>query len=687
MGYDFNTTGEEFTFYSRGNFLHIYTNNEHIRLEFDDIRIIKIIVFNEQNKTKEEFLEYIFYPTSLNDLDSDIKTSDNSLCFKDILTFTLENFELEGIDLDIISLYHLGANGEKIDYKALKSFHKKYNDFFLSLEDYLGLNYKINILVQDKTIIKNLFNTYNKKYLERINLYADNSAYLLDGFVDSENKIVFFTHKTIFGSVKHEIKKIKKWIKRSKKAQIEFLTSLKKGDFIVHEDHGVGRFIDIIPIKVGEYERESLVIEYEQGDKLYVPVELLHKVDKYIGQARPKLYSLGGTTWNYIKLKVKEESKRFAKDLLNIYAQRELVELNPWQTEYSEYNEFIDNFPYKATICQEKVMSEIIKDLGLRRPMDRLVVGDVGFGKTEIAMRAALLAVLNKKQVAILCPTTVLAEQHGKNFINRFKGTDIKIEVLNRFTKKLSGTKKEKDIVNKITSGEIDIIIGTHRLLSKDIKFNKLGLVIIDEEQRFGVKHKETLKLLKISAHTLTLTATPIPRTLYLSLSGLRDISTILTPPSGRKTIDTIIREYDEKVVNKAILDELQRGGQVYYLYNRVASIETMAIKLKKMTGLSRARIGIAHGQLPSDELLKVMNDFKHGLIDILLCSTIVENGLDLPNVNTLIVHNSIQFGLGQLYQIRGRIGRGLVKAKAYFLSKKEINWSCAKSLNCFRRS
>jgi transcription-repair coupling factor (superfamily II helicase) len=454
-------------------------------------------------------------------------------------------------------------------------------------------------------------------------------------------------------------KKEKEILKKRLKSQKIFsdLKGLKPGDYIVHLDHGIGIYNEQRTINKAQY----YVLEYAQGDKLYVPFGLERKLSRYIGFSEPKISRLGTLTWIKTKRKVKEEAEKFAKELLKIYAKREIVTRPPYlRSEMVKYLK--ETFPFEETPDQEKAIQDIEKDLEKERPMDRLICGDVGFGKTEVALRAMVRVVESGYQAAMLCPTTILANQHYQNFKKRLKNLPIEVGILTRIQTK----KEQKEIIEKLKEGKIDILVGTHRILSKDVEFKKLGLLVIDDEHKFGVRQKEKLKKLRAQLDVLSLSATPIPRTLYLSLSGLREISLIQTPPPGRLPIKTFILPFSEKVIKEAIEKELKRGGQVYYLHNRIENINSVKNFLEGL--LPNVKFGIAHGRLNEKELVKVMENFQNKKIDVLIATTIIEAGLDLPNVNTLIVADSTKLGLSQAYQIRGRIGRSNVRAFAYFL-------------------
>jgi len=442
---------------------------------------------------------------------------------------------------------------------------------------------------------------------------------------------------------------------------------LEKGDYVVHNRYGIGRLLGEDDVKIREEVKRHLVVEYLGGDRLYVPYQDVHLIQKYIGfEIRPpKLFRLGSKEWQRIKERTKKGVYKLASELLQTQALRYSLTGFVFSPDANWQQEFEKTFPFKETADQLKATIETKKDMESNYPMDRLICGDVGYGKTEVAMRAAFKAVMDNKQVAILVPTTILAEQHYYNFSQRLKDFPVNVQMLSRFRTE----REQREIIEGITNGTMDIVVGTHRLLSEDIKFKDLGLVIIDEEQRFGVKDKERLKRLRLLVDVLTLTATPIPRTLYMSLMGARDMSLINTPPENRLSVSTHVAEYDEDLVRQAINRELNRKGQVFFVHNRVEDIDKIALRLQKL--FKYARIGLAHGQMPSHELEEIMVRFLQGKIDILVCTTIVESGIDVPNANTLIVNNADNFGLADLHQLRGRVGRFTQKASAYFLVPK----------------
>lgn len=440
---------------------------------------------------------------------------------------------------------------------------------------------------------------------------------------------------------------------------------LNAGDYVVHNQYGIGRFLGMQKIKVQDKPKDHLVIEYDRQEKLYVPVESMHLVQKYLAfQVRkPKLYRLGSGEWQRTKERARRGIQRLAWELLSLQAMRLSASGFAFSADTDWQQEFEETFPYEETPDQIKATSEVKQDMESAKPMDRLLCGDVGYGKTEVAMRAAFKAVMDNKQVAYLVPTTILAEQHYQNFSSRLKDFPVNIQMLSRF----KTDAEQKKIIEGLIQGSVDIVIGTHRLLSEDISFKNLGLVIIDEEQRFGVKHKEKLKRLRLATDVLTLTATPIPRTLYMSLMGARDLSVINTPPQNRLPIKTIVVEYNEDLIRQAVLRETGRKGQVFFLHNRVQDIEKVRMRLASMLPQG-TRIAIGHGQMHPKSLEAVMASFLRVEIDCLVCTMIIESGIDIPNVNTIFVNNAQEFGLADLHQLRGRVGRFNRAAYAYFL-------------------
>jgi transcription-repair coupling factor (superfamily II helicase) len=482
------------------------------------------------------------------------------------------------------------------------------------------------------------------------------------GFEYPDIRFMLITEKDIYGTGK----KGSRARKASRKPGV--LTDFKVGDYVVHENHGIGKYIGLETLMVEGRKRDYLNIKYAGTDRLYVPTDQLDLIQPYalVDDVAPKLSKLGGVEWQKTKARVNESVKKLAIDLLQLYAARQSIKGHRFAQDTDWQRQFEVSFPYEETSDQLQAAEDIKRDMESGKVMDRLLCGDVGYGKTEVAIRAAFKACMDNKQVAVLAPTTILAQQHYNTFVKRFEDFPFKIEVLSRF----KTASEQKAVVRALKEGSVDVIIGTHRLLGKDIRFKDLGLLIIDEEQRFGVSHKEMIKDIKKNVDVLTLTATPIPRTLHMSLSGIRDISVIESPPEGRFPVQTYVVENDEPLIRDCIYKEIARGGQVYFVYNRVKSMDFMVERLRAL--VPGVRIAVAHGQMGENALEEVMMGFYKNDYDLLLCSAIIENGLDIPNVNTLIVYDCDHFGLSQLYQLRGRVGRSNRKAYAYFVYRKD---------------
>ncbi len=482
------------------------------------------------------------------------------------------------------------------------------------------------------------------------------------GVILPADGLVIVTEEEIFGNRAHRAREKK--ASSITKPFLEDLRSLNVGDFVVHAEHGIGRYQGLIHKEVAGLTVDLLVVEYSGGDKLYLPVYRLNQVQKYSGgeNAQPKVDRLGGSTFLRTKSKVKKAVRQMADELLRLYAERQAQPGEAVPPITDEYRAFEATFPFDETPDQAKAIADVNKDLETDRPMDRLVCGDVGFGKTEVALRAAFRVAMAGKQVALLCPTTVLTQQHFRTFEARMRDYPITIRAMSRF----QGKKEQDDTLAQVKDGKVDVLIGTHRLLSKDIHFKDLGLLIVDEEQRFGVAHKERIKQIRAQVDVLTLTATPIPRTLQMAVSGLRDLSLITTPPLDRRAVRTIVTRFDEQVVREAVTRELSRGGQVFYVYNRVEGIYEKAQKLQELA--PNARIVVGHGQMDGATLETVMLDFVEGRYDILVATAIIESGLDIPRANTMIIDRADLFGLAQLYQLRGRVGRAKERAYCYLI-------------------
>lgn len=558
--------------------------------------------------------------------------------------------------------------------KSTQSFHNKLDLLAEEIKNLKYRGYKVVILCGTVDRGKRL-----EENLKELNIectYYDNpfreiksgQVFIMPGTISRgfeypDLKFSIISDKEVFGSHKR-----KRTMQKSKDSvRITSFTDIKVGDYVVHESHGIGKYVGIERLDVQGVKKDYLSVKYSGEDRLYIPVDQIDLIQKFIGgdSTKPKVSKLGSGDWIKTKTKVKKAIEDMAKDLLELYAMRHALKGFKFSPDGHWQKQFEDFFPYEETGDQLKCIEEIKKDMEKERPMDRLLCGDVGYGKTEVALRAAFKAVLDGKQVAILVPTTILAQQHYNTIVERFSEFPVKMEMLSRFRTPA----RQKNIINDLKTGNLDIIVGTHRILSKDIKFYDLGLLVVDEEQRFGVKHKEKLKQLKQSVDVLTLSATPIPRTLHMSMIGARDMSVIEEPPEERYPIQTYVVEYNEELIRDAIIKELRRNGQVYFVYNRVKGINKMASIIKEL--VPEARIIVGHGQMSERELEKVMIDFMSGEYDVLVCTTIIETGLDISNVNTMIINDSDKMGLSQLYQLRGRVGRSNRIAFSYFMHEK----------------
>ncbi|NLG58618.1 MAG: transcription-repair coupling factor [Gammaproteobacteria bacterium] len=563
---------------------------------------------------------------------------------------------------------------------ALKSFLASYPGRVLVAADSPGRREALQEMLQSADIRPQVLPDFNA-FLEtppEPGTPALAVAPLENGFAVDKPQVTVLTERQLFPERASQPRRARR-AGREPEAIIRDLGELAEGAPIVHEDHGVGRYRGLVVLEAGGSPAEYLEIEYAKGDRLYVPVAQLHLINRYSG-ASPEtapLHSLGGEQWTKAKRKAAEKVRDVAAELLEIHAKRMARSGLALDVDRAEYEPFAAAFPFEETPDQLAAIEAVIRDLGSSQPMDRVVCGDVGFGKTEVAVRAAFVAANAGKQVAVLVPTTLLAEQHYRNFADRFADWPIRVEVLSRF----KSTKEIKAELEKLARGEIDVIVGTHRLLQKDVKFKDLGLVIVDEEQRFGVRQKEALKALRANVHLLTLTATPIPRTLNMAMAGMRDLSIIATPPAHRMAVQTFVGEWDGAMLREAFQRELSRGGQVYFLHNDVESIGRMQRELEEL--VPEARIGVAHGQMPERQLEQVMLDFNRQRFNVLLCTTIIESGIDIPNANTIIINRADRFGLAQLHQLRGRVGRSHHRAYAYLVvpDKRSITADAKKRL------
>lgn len=496
---------------------------------------------------------------------------------------------------------------------------------------------------------------------------------LSSGFQNPQEGWVLLTEEEIFGERKRfQERKVRPWPAKAADAALSSYRELRENDFIVHVDYGVGRYRGLRHLNIWGVSNDYLFLEYLDGDKLYIPVDRLNLIQRYVGGdgKPPKLDKLGSGSWQRVKKRVKAAVSEMVKEILDLYAARQVFDGYSFPPLDRFYKEFEATFEYEETPDQIQAIEEVMKDMGRSKPMDRLICGDVGYGKTEVAIRAAYRAVMNGKQVAILVPTTVLAQQHHQTFQDRFRIYPVVIEMLSRF----KSSREQKEILQRLREGKVDIVIGTHRLLQKDVVFRDLGLVVIDEEHRFGVSHKEKLKQMRKLVDVITLSATPIPRTLQMAISGIRDLSLIQTPPENRLSIRTFVVRYDDEVIREAIHREFARGGQVFFVHHRVQNIQGMANHLKRL--VPEASLAVAHGQMREKELEKVMLQFVRREINLLVCTSIIESGLDIPTANTILINHAEQFGLADLYQLRGRVGRGNQQAYAYFLIPGDLTLS-----------
>ncbi|WP_128896593.1 transcription-repair coupling factor [Longirhabdus pacifica] len=548
--------------------------------------------------------------------------------------------------------------------RTMQEFHGQMNVLKSEMERWHKLNYTVTILASGKERTERLLRILEDYHIEQPNIINGN---LHAGFEFTGANVVVITEGEIF-SQKQKKRKTQQTQKIENAKRIKSYLELKEGDFVVHVNHGIGKFVGIGTLEVGGTQKDYMHIVYAGNDKLSVPIDQIDLVQKYVASEdkEPKLYKLGGTEWTKVKSKARKKVKDIAEDLIQLYAQRQESEGYTFSADTEYQKEFEAMFPYEETPDQLRSITEIKKDMQQPVPMDRLLCGDVGYGKTEVAIRCAFKSAIEGKQVAVLVPTTILAQQHYETFRERFSGYPFKIEVLSRFRSR----KEQNATLKGVKDGTVDIVIGTHRLLSKDVVFNQLGLLIVDEEQRFGVSHKEKLKKLKANVDVLTLTATPIPRTLHMSMLGVRDLSVIETPPENRFPVQTYVVEHSQGLVREVIEREMARGGQVYYLYNRIQGIYNIADQITSL--IPDAKVAVGHGQMKEQELEKTILDFLDGEYDVLVSTSIIETGVDIPNVNTLIVHDADKMGLSQLYQLRGRVGRSNRIAYAYFTYQRD---------------
>ena len=711
-----NKTGE---FSVRGFVIDIFpiSFTDPIRVEFWGDTVDKIKFFNTNTqRTTKEIKDITIYPNTeflvekeidkfllkQKDLPLYTDTTNISSFFNSIVIF--DDFQQLQTSYDSLleemMNYSISNNvpgntvymNDFYDIKNNKELYFNQYDDIIKNKTALNFNFKnVEFIKNDKTTINSVLNTYNKKYIlilcmsdrYKVNklidylenpdiVFTDENNILNDkiniiikkmnqGFI--YDKYAIITENDIYGS-KSEIKYKNKFRLGTK---IRNLNKLDVGDYVVHEAHGIGKYCGLKTLTKNGFKKDYLMVSYKDDDKLYIPVEKIDFISKYSAKDGivPKLNKLGGTEWQRTKLKARKRIQDMAGELLKLYAIRETTKGFAFLKDTKEQYEFEEEFPYTETEDQLKAIEEIKKDMEKDRPMDRLLCGDVGYGKTEVAFRAIFKAIMSGKQVALLCPTTILSNQHFNNAIERFKAFPINIEMLNRFVP----TKRVNVILERLKEGKVDLLIGTHRILSNDVVFKDLGLLVIDEEQRFGVTHKEKIKKYKDNVDVLTLSATPIPRTLQMSMSGLRNLSLIETPPVDRFPVQTYVLSENNQIIKDAIYKELSRDGQCFLLFNHVQDLESKKNELQKL--VPDAKIICAHGKMTKTQLEDIMNDFINKVYDVLLCTTIIETGIDIPNVNTLIVYDADKFGLSQLYQLRGRVGRTNKIAYCYLMYNK----------------
>ena len=658
-------------FYEKGESVLEYLNSNYV-IFLDEISKIKTRSLNIK-KDRENLIESLIskekeVPEAIN----------NELDFNNIEEI-LDKKQLVYVEKEDNSL-KIDCEQYKFDYKNINYYKSEIESLFKDLKTFLRKNKSVYILIETKEKAKKLKILLEEKEIpckieeklnqtiivkSRENVVTISVGTLSSGFKNYDiNQIVIVADELISG----ERKRRRITNTAFKEGEKVVFADLKQGDYVVHKRYGIGIYIGVNTLEADGIVKDYIKIKYADDAILYVPTSDLDSVRKYVGgdRIKPKINKLGTRDWEKAKAKVKNNLREVAEELIELYAKREnavgfaFSKDTPWQ------KEFEDKFPYQETDDQLRCIEEVKSDMEKSKPMDRLLCGDVGYGKTEVAMRAAFKAAMDGKQVAYLAPTTVLAEQQYQEFKKRMKDFPVRVEILNRFKTQ----KYQNEVIRKLKLGEVDILIGTHRILGKDVQFKDLGLLIIDEEHRFGVKAKEKIKQMKMSIDVLTMTATPIPRTMHMSIVGIRDMSVIYEPPYNRKPVQTYVLEYDKEVVREAIVRELERGGQVFYIFNRVENIERKADEISEL--VPEADVVFAHGQMTGSRIEDIMQEFVEGKSNVLVCTTILESGIDIPNANTIIVENADRMGLAQLYQIRGRVGRSERQAYAYITYKRD---------------
>ena len=587
----------------------------------------------------------------------------------DLLFSTANDFLHQLLDKNIVELgnaaYFTKSTVVSVACDPQPPFNKQFDLLVTTLQDYLEKGYDVYVTVsneQQLSRLKKIFGSSDMSSSKTLDAVQFTTVQLANGFVDHDSRTVCFTDHQIFERYhKYSVRDLRQ---NREAMTIKELTELKPGDFVTHIDHGVGRFSGLEKIDVNGRLQEVIRLVYKNNDTLYISIHSLHKISRYVGKEGtvPALDRLGSSRWQIVKQRTKKQVKDIAKDLIALYAKRKATKGFAYTADSYLQNELEASFLYEDTPDQHKATAEVKRDMESQSPMDRLICGDVGFGKTEIAIRAAFKAVCDSKQVAVLVPSTILAFQHYNTFTQRLKNFPVRVDYLNRFRT----TKEKSQIYRDLESGKIDILVGTHAITNKNLKFKDLGLLIVDEEQKFGVAMKEKLRQMKVNVDSLTLTATPIPRTLQFSLMGARDLSVIQTPPPNRQPVDTTLCPFSEEVIRDAVAYEMSRGGQTFFVSNRVENLPEMAGLVQRLA--PDARVAMAHGQMDGKQVEDILMQFLQGEIDVLVATAIVENGLDIPNANTMIVNNAQNFGLSDLHQMRGRVGRSNKKAFCYML-------------------
>ncbi len=661
------------SFYDKTETFLDYLENDFVIL-FDELSKIKQrsdnILIENKNLIKALIEKEKYVPESILNIEPiDYVSKDKQVVYLEkqdlgakTISNTKYNFNYRDVkyyksEIEILIVDLIKALNDKKEVIVLAG-NKEETDKFIELLKEKEIPYSRNLLEQ---VLQK--GQINQKETSPMVMVAEGS--LSSGFECYDLNLIVIAGDELFVP---SVKKKRKLSSSFKQGEKVVFADLKIGDYVVHKSHGIGQFVGVNTLKADGIIKDYIKIRYRNDDMLYIPTNDLDSIRKYIGggEAVPKINKLGSKEWENTKQKVKRNLQEVAKELMELYAKRQKIKGFAFSKDNEWQKQFEDSFPYAETEDQLRCIEETKKDMEQPRPMDRLLCGDVGYGKTEVAIRAAFKAVMDQKQVAYLVPTTVLANQQYESFKQRMEDFAIRVELLNRFR-----TKKEQDeVIRKLKLGEVDVVIGTHRILSKDVEFKDLGLLIIDEEHRFGVKDKEKIKQYKASIDVLTMTATPIPRTLHMSIVGVRDMSVIYEPPQNRRPVQTYVLEYDEEIIKEAITKELERKGQVFYLYNKVEGIESKAIQIENL--VPEARVAYAHGKMTGNELEEIMMSFIKGEVDVLVCTTILESGIDIPNANTIIVENADRLGLAQLYQIRGRVGRSDKQAYAYIMYKRD---------------